>query len=239
MMSGQGQTVPDIVSLPQVSNDYVRDVIHAFNERGFDALDPKWSGVGRGGSVTRSGATFRPVEQRAAAPATACPTRKARAGVRRGTVPSRRDSRSSRDSADPVRGGGTGSGTTTPRESGSYPDTDTCVATSQTQSQRNHPFVGGRGVRSRGGASRAYEDPAHCRGAGWIRAVYLAPPQRVPLEIPGLRYALREASLPAFAAAPRGDRPRSHAPRERLRLHRAQHRAALDSHQEAADKVGP
>ncbi|CAG6392166.1 helix-turn-helix domain-containing protein [Streptomyces cocklensis] len=27
-----------------VSEDYVRDVIHAFNERGFDALDPKWSG---------------------------------------------------------------------------------------------------------------------------------------------------------------------------------------------------
>ncbi|MET8681009.1 helix-turn-helix domain-containing protein [Streptomyces sp. NPDC004647] len=24
--------------------DYVRDVIHACNERGFDALDPKWSG---------------------------------------------------------------------------------------------------------------------------------------------------------------------------------------------------
>ncbi|WP_220214487.1 helix-turn-helix domain-containing protein [Streptomyces shenzhenensis] len=28
----------------QVGDDYVRDVIHAFNERGFDALDPKWSG---------------------------------------------------------------------------------------------------------------------------------------------------------------------------------------------------
>jgi transposase len=36
--------VKDIVSLLQVSADYVRDVIHAFNERGFDALDPKWSG---------------------------------------------------------------------------------------------------------------------------------------------------------------------------------------------------
>jgi transposase len=44
LMSGQGQTVPDITSLLQVSADYVRDVIHAFNERGFDALDPKWSG---------------------------------------------------------------------------------------------------------------------------------------------------------------------------------------------------
>ncbi|SFK06909.1 Transposase [Streptosporangium canum] len=44
MMSGQGQSVPDITSLMQVSDDYARDVIHAFNERGFDALDPKWSG---------------------------------------------------------------------------------------------------------------------------------------------------------------------------------------------------
>src|SRR3954454_6054714 len=44
MMSGQGQTVRDITSLLQVSEDYVRDVIHAFNERGFDALDPKPSG---------------------------------------------------------------------------------------------------------------------------------------------------------------------------------------------------
>jgi len=44
MMSGQGQTVRDITSSLQVSEDYVRDVIHAFNERGFDALNPKWSG---------------------------------------------------------------------------------------------------------------------------------------------------------------------------------------------------
>jgi transposase len=44
MMSGQGQSVRDITSLLQVSEDYVRDVIHAFNERGFDALDPKPSG---------------------------------------------------------------------------------------------------------------------------------------------------------------------------------------------------
>jgi transposase len=44
LMSGQGQAVRDITSLLQVSADYVRDVIHAFNERGFDALDPKWNG---------------------------------------------------------------------------------------------------------------------------------------------------------------------------------------------------
>ncbi|MGW9597447.1 IS630 family transposase [Streptomyces chartreusis] len=44
LMSAQGQTVKDITTLMQVGEDYVRDVIHAFNERGFDALDPKWSG---------------------------------------------------------------------------------------------------------------------------------------------------------------------------------------------------
>jgi transposase len=44
MMSGQGQAVADITALLQVSEDYVRDAIHAFNERGFHALVPKWSG---------------------------------------------------------------------------------------------------------------------------------------------------------------------------------------------------
>ena len=44
LMSAQGQTVKDITTLMQAGEDYVRDVIHAFNERGFDALDPKWSG---------------------------------------------------------------------------------------------------------------------------------------------------------------------------------------------------
>ncbi|MGW1530533.1 helix-turn-helix domain-containing protein [Streptomyces sp. NPDC002159] len=44
LMSAQGQTVKDITTLMQVGEDYVREVIHAFNERGFDALDPKWSG---------------------------------------------------------------------------------------------------------------------------------------------------------------------------------------------------
>jgi transposase len=53
MMSAQGQSVPDITSLMQVSDDYVRDVIHAFNERGFDALDPKWSG-GRRPAISRT-----------------------------------------------------------------------------------------------------------------------------------------------------------------------------------------
>jgi transposase len=44
LMSAQGQAVSDIVDLLQVDDGYARDVIHAFNERGFDALDPKWSG---------------------------------------------------------------------------------------------------------------------------------------------------------------------------------------------------
>lgn len=44
LMSAQGQTVKDITMLMQVGEDYVRDVIHAFNERGFDALNPKWNG---------------------------------------------------------------------------------------------------------------------------------------------------------------------------------------------------
>jgi hypothetical protein len=30
----------------QVSDDYVCDVVHAFNEKGFAALDPKRSGAG-------------------------------------------------------------------------------------------------------------------------------------------------------------------------------------------------
>ncbi|WP_245614186.1 IS630 family transposase [Actinokineospora inagensis] len=55
LMSAQGQAVADIVSLLQVSDGYVRDVIHAFNERGFDALDPKW----RGGRPRRIGEQIR------------------------------------------------------------------------------------------------------------------------------------------------------------------------------------
>ncbi|MGW0810862.1 hypothetical protein [Nonomuraea sp. NPDC002799] len=38
--------MPDITSLMQVGEDCVRDGIHAFNQRGFDALDSKWSGPG-------------------------------------------------------------------------------------------------------------------------------------------------------------------------------------------------
>jgi transposase len=44
LMSAQGQSVPDIAHLLDCSPEYVRGVIHAFNESGFAALDPKWSG---------------------------------------------------------------------------------------------------------------------------------------------------------------------------------------------------
>ncbi|WP_425570619.1 helix-turn-helix domain-containing protein [Nonomuraea rosea] len=57
MMSGQGQSVPDITSLMQVGDDYVRDVIHAFNERGFDALDPNGAGADHRRSVGRCAST--------------------------------------------------------------------------------------------------------------------------------------------------------------------------------------
>jgi transposase len=44
LMSAQGQSVPDIAHLLDCSQEYVRGVIHAFNDVGFGALDPKWSG---------------------------------------------------------------------------------------------------------------------------------------------------------------------------------------------------
>lgn len=50
LMSGQGQAVRDITSLMQVSEDYVRDVIHAFNERG----SRRWTQNGAAGGVGRS-----------------------------------------------------------------------------------------------------------------------------------------------------------------------------------------
>jgi transposase len=44
LMSAQGQSVPDIAHLLKCSPEYVRGVIHDFNDIGFGALDPKWSG---------------------------------------------------------------------------------------------------------------------------------------------------------------------------------------------------
>ena len=44
LMSAQGQSVQDITSLMPVSDDYVRNVLQAFNEQGSEALHPKWNG---------------------------------------------------------------------------------------------------------------------------------------------------------------------------------------------------
>jgi transposase len=41
LMSGQGQPAPDIAHLLKATEDYVRDVIHAFNERGVRRAGPK------------------------------------------------------------------------------------------------------------------------------------------------------------------------------------------------------
>ncbi|WP_236567533.1 IS630 family transposase [Nocardia sp. CY41] len=44
MASAQHQTVGSIARLMRVSESHVRQVIHDFDEKGFDALDPKWKG---------------------------------------------------------------------------------------------------------------------------------------------------------------------------------------------------
>jgi transposase len=44
MASASGTTVPAIARLVAADEDTVRDVIHAFNETGLAALDPKWAG---------------------------------------------------------------------------------------------------------------------------------------------------------------------------------------------------
>ncbi|MEU4412684.1 helix-turn-helix domain-containing protein [Nocardia salmonicida] len=51
--SAQRQPVPAIARLMQVSEAHVRQVIHDFNEQGFEALDPKWS-AGRPKKVDRA-----------------------------------------------------------------------------------------------------------------------------------------------------------------------------------------
>jgi transposase len=44
MASASGTTVPAIARLVSADKDTVRDVIHAFNEKGLAALDPRWTG---------------------------------------------------------------------------------------------------------------------------------------------------------------------------------------------------
>ncbi|WP_433662598.1 helix-turn-helix domain-containing protein [Nocardia sp. CA-128927] len=52
MASAQRQPVPAIARLMQVSEAYVRQVIHEFNERGFEALDPKWTPLANSGVLS-------------------------------------------------------------------------------------------------------------------------------------------------------------------------------------------
>jgi transposase len=44
MASSSGTPVSAIARLVAADEDTVRDVIHAFNERGLAALDPRWAG---------------------------------------------------------------------------------------------------------------------------------------------------------------------------------------------------
>ncbi|MGI5219393.1 helix-turn-helix domain-containing protein [Nocardia sp. CA-290969] len=66
MASAQHQPVPAIARLMQVSEAYVRQVIHDFNERGFEALDP-----GRPSKVDRA------TRERIACIARCCPANSA------------------------------------------------------------------------------------------------------------------------------------------------------------------
>src|SRR5215217_4223517 len=44
LASVQGRSAAEAAAMFAASAQYVREVIHAFNESGFAALDPKWSG---------------------------------------------------------------------------------------------------------------------------------------------------------------------------------------------------
>src|SRR5438309_5868617 len=44
MASSSGTPAPAIARLVAADEDTVRDVIHAFNEKGLPALDPQWAG---------------------------------------------------------------------------------------------------------------------------------------------------------------------------------------------------
>ncbi|MEU8591990.1 helix-turn-helix domain-containing protein [Streptomyces sp. NPDC048664] len=57
MMSAQGQPVPDITSLMQVSTDSVHEVIHAFNERGLEAVAASTPPVPAPGTISSSTVT--------------------------------------------------------------------------------------------------------------------------------------------------------------------------------------
>jgi hypothetical protein len=52
--SFQGQSVSQVALLHRASATHVAELIHAFNERGFAALDPRKGGADRSGSIRRS-----------------------------------------------------------------------------------------------------------------------------------------------------------------------------------------
>ena len=45
LASVQGRSPAEAAAMFAATAQYAREVIHAFNEKGFAALDPKWSGV--------------------------------------------------------------------------------------------------------------------------------------------------------------------------------------------------
>ena len=53
LASVQGRSAAEAAAMFAASPQYAREVIHAFNEKGFAALDPKWSGAGRVRSIRR------------------------------------------------------------------------------------------------------------------------------------------------------------------------------------------
>lgn len=57
LASASGTPVPAIARLLGAHEDTVRDVIHAFNERGLAALDPRWAG-GRPRLISHDDETF-------------------------------------------------------------------------------------------------------------------------------------------------------------------------------------
>lgn len=51
LMSGQGRSAAQIATVTHSTEDWVREIIHAFNDSGMDALRPRWSG-GRPRTIT-------------------------------------------------------------------------------------------------------------------------------------------------------------------------------------------
>ena len=58
LASTQGRSASEAAAMFAATAQYVREVIHAFNDQGFAALDPKWSGADLVGSVPRARETI-------------------------------------------------------------------------------------------------------------------------------------------------------------------------------------